>query len=163
MTVGIYLQLPGIPGIATERGHEDWIELTSASWGVAQAQSAGAGGGVGAGRAAGRSSQHPLVVAAPTTIATPLIFEAVARGTHLATAALDVVGASDGRGDVVIRWELEAVRLSRLDMAGAAPGFDDSFELVSQRTRLTVFEADPRGGAGQPITRGWDFARHQSW
>jgi type VI secretion system secreted protein Hcp len=169
MTVGIYLQLPGIAGIATERGHEDWIELTSASWGAGQAQSAGAGAGpaagagAGAGRAAGRSSQHPLIVTAPTTIATPLIFEAVTRGIHLAKAALDVVGASDGRGDVVIRWEFEDVRLMRFDIAGSAPGFDDSFELVSQRARLTVFEADPRGGAGQPVTRGWDFARHQPW
>ena len=165
MTVGIYLQLPGIPGTATERRHEDWIELTSATWGVAQAQSAGAGagGGIGAGRAAGRSTPHPLVVAAPTTIATPLIFEAVARGTQLPRAALDVVGSSDGRADVVIRWEFEDVRLSRLDVSGAEPGFDDSFELVSQRARLTVFEADPRGGVGQPVTRGWDFARQQPW
>ena len=38
MAVDIYLQLPGIPGAATERDHEDWIELTSATWGVEQSQ-----------------------------------------------------------------------------------------------------------------------------
>ena len=166
MTVGIYLQLPGIPGTATERGHEDWIELTSATWGVEQSQAAGPGGGPGrpgAGGRAGRSTQHPLVVSAPTSIATPLIFEAVARGTGLATATLEVVRASAGSGDVVIRWEFEDVRLSRLDVAGAEPGFDDSFQVVAERARLTVVEDDPRGGAGHPVSRGWDFGRQQSW
>ena len=161
MTVGIYLQLPGIPGTATERGHEDWIELTSASWGVEQSQTTVVGGG--AGRRSSKSSQHPLVVSAPTSIATPLIFEAVARGTGLATAALEVVRASAGSGDVVIRWEFEDVRLSRLDVSGAEPGFDDSFAIVAERARLTVVADDPRGGAGQPVTRGWDFGRQQSW
>jgi len=160
MTVGIYLQLPGIPGAATERDHKDWIELTSATWGVEQSRVTGPGGGGGG---SGRSSQHPLVVAAPTSIATPLIFEAVARGTHLATASLEVIGAADGRGRVVTRWEFEDVRVARLDVAGAEPGFDDSFELVAQRARLTVFEDDPKGGGGQPVTRGWDFARQQPW
>ena len=157
MAADIYLHLPGIPGTAAERGHEDWIELASVTWGVEQSRGSGMGGG------AGRSAQHPLVIAAPTTIATPLIFEAVARGTHLATAALEGVRVSDWPSDVVIRWEFDAVRLWRLDVTGAGPGFDDVFELVAQRARLTVLREDPRGGAGQPVTRGWDFARHQAW
>lgn len=171
MAADIYLELPGIRGTATERGHEDWIELTTATWGVEQtrgpggggAGGRGAGGGGAGGGGAGRSIQHPLVVTAPTTIATPLIFDAVARGTHLASATLEVVRPSGGRGDVVIRWEFEDVRLSRLDVAGAEPGFDDVFEIASERARLTVIEDDPRGGAGQPVSRGWDFARQQSW
>lgn len=163
MAVAIYLQLPGIPGTSAKKGHEDWIELTSATWGVEQSQAAGPGGGPGRPGRPGRSAQHPLVVSAPTSIATPLIFEAVARGVSLATATLEVVRASAGRGDVVIRWEFEDARLSRLDVSGAEPGFDDVFELVAERARLTVVADDPRGGAGQPVSRGWDFARQQSW
>jgi type VI secretion system secreted protein Hcp len=164
MAADIYLQLPGIAGTVVERGHEDWIELESASWGLDQSSGPGGpGGGIGGGGRAGRSHQHPLVVSAPTSIATPLIFEAVARGTHLATAKLDVVRPSDGASAVISRWEFEDVRLSRLDIAGGAPGFVDAFELLAQRARLTVFASDPHGGAGQPVTRGWDFAAQQPW
>ena len=166
MAGDIYLQLPGIPGTATARGHEDWIELASATWGVEQSQAAGPSGGPGrpgAGGRGGRSAQHPLVVSAPTTTATPLIFDAVARGAHLATATVEVVKVSAGRGDVVIRWEFEDVHLSRLDVTGAAPRFDDVFEIVAERARLTVIAEDPRGAAGHPVSRGWDFARQQPW
>ncbi|MFH8251340.1 Hcp family type VI secretion system effector [Microbacterium sp. B2969] len=163
MAVDIYLELPGIPGASTERDHEDWIEVTSATWGVEQSgASPGAGPGGGAGRV-GRATQHPLVVTAPTSIATPLIFEAIAKGTSLPTAQLDVVQASAGRGAVVVRWEFAEVRLMRLDISGAEPGFDDVFEVVAKRARLSVVRIDDRGGAGQPVTRGWDFAAHQAW
>lgn len=162
MAVDIFLQLDGIPGASAERDHENWIELTGATWGVQQAGAPGGGGG-GAGGGAGRSVQHPLVVSAPTTVATPLLFEAVAKGTHIAKGKLEVVRVSEGRGAVVVRWEFEDLRLSRLDVSGAESGFADSFELVAKRARLTVFRDDPRGGAGQPVTRGWDFAAHQAW
>lgn len=159
MTVDIYLQLPGIPGEALDRDHKDWIELTSATWGVEQSGRPAGGAGSGA----GRSTQHPLVVSAPTSTATPLIFEAVTKGLHLPTATLEVVRAAQGRGAVAIRWEFEDVRVFRLDISGAAPGFDDQFELVARRERLTVFGADPRGAAAQPMSRGWDFGTRKGW
>jgi type VI secretion system secreted protein Hcp len=158
MAVDIYLQLPGILGTSLDKDHKDWIELTSATWGVEQPKASGAGGGgAGSGAGPGKAKQHPLVVTAPTTIATPLVFEAVAKGTHFATAQLDVVQVGSGRGVVVIRWEFEDVTLARLDVAGAEPGFDDVFELRARRTRMTVFKMDAKGRASQPVTRGWDF------
>ncbi|WP_345800647.1 type VI secretion system tube protein Hcp [Microbacterium sp. AZCO] len=162
MAVDIYLQLPGIPGASVERDHEDWIEVRSASWGVEQAGAGPGGPGGGPGRV-GRATQHPLVVTAATSIASPLIFEAITKGTNLPTAELEVVRRSDGRGAVVVRWEFAEVRLMRLDVSGAEAGFDDVFEIVAKRARLSVVPVDDRGGAGQPVTRGWDFATHQAW
>ncbi|QIG39277.1 type VI secretion system tube protein Hcp [Microbacterium sp. 4R-513] len=162
MAVDTYLQLPGIPGDSVERDHRDWIPVTGVTWGVEQAGGIGAGAGGGAGRA-GRTTQHPLIVSAPTSIASPLLFEAVAKGAHLATARLEVVRANEGRGTVIMRWEFEDVRVTRLDIAGASVGYDDAFELVAKRVRLSVLTVDERGGAGQPVTRGWDFATHQAW
>lgn len=159
MTVDIYLQLPGIPGDSVDRDHRDWIPVTAVTWGVEQAASGGGGGG---GRG-GRASQHPLVVSAPTSIASPLIFETITKGTNLATATLDVVRAGDRGGSTVIRWEFEDARLMRLGIAGGEAGFDDAFELVAKRARLSVFPVDGRGAAGQPVSRGWDFATHRGW
>ncbi|WP_166644438.1 type VI secretion system tube protein Hcp [Microbacterium sp. BK668] len=158
----IYLQLPGIPGSSVERDHRDWIEVAGVTWGLEQAGAPGAGPGGGAGRS-GRATQHPLVVTAPTSIASPLIFEAIAKGTNVATARLDVVRPSDGGSAVVIRWDFADVRLMRLDISGAQPGFTDLFELVAKRARLSVTQADAHGGAEEPVTRGWDFAAHQPW
>ena len=162
MAVDIYLQLPGIPGDSVQRDHRDWITVTGVTWGVEQATSGGLGGFGGGGRG-GRASQHPLVVSAPTSIASPLVFEAITKGTNLPTARLDVVRAGDGGNDVVIRWDFEDARLMQLHIAGAAPGFDDTFELVAKRARLSVSAVDPRGAATQPVARGWDFAAHQTW
>ena len=165
----IYLQLAGIPGTSVERDHRDWIEVTSATWGVEQTGAGGGpasgpgGAGQGGGGGSGKSAQNPLVVSAPTTIATPLIFEAVAKGIHLPTAKLEVVRGSSGRGVVVIRWEFEDVRLTRLDVAGAQPGFDDAFQLIAKRVRLSVSQTTATGAPGQPVARGWDFAAHQPW
>ena len=159
VAVDIYLQVPGIPGAAVDRDHKDWIELTSATWGVEHSGGAGAGSGAGAGKA----KQHPLVATARTSIATPLLYEAVAKGTHFATAKLEVVRVTSERGVVVIRWEFEDARIARLDVAGAEPGFDDSFEVRSRRTRMSVMRVDAKGSVGQPVTRGWDFTSHQAW
>lgn len=158
MTVDIFLHLPGIVGASADRDHVDWIDLTSATWGLEQSAAGHVGGGAGSGKA----TQHPLVVTAPTSIATPLIFESVARGRHLPTAVLDVVRSGDARR-TVIRWEFDDVEIARLDVAGSAPGFDDVFEVRSRRTRMTVVPTDAKGGAGQPVTRGWDFTAQQSW
>ncbi|WP_439590906.1 Hcp family type VI secretion system effector [Microbacterium sp.] len=158
MTVDIFLHLPGIVGASADRDHKDWIELTSATWGLDQSGAAHACGGAGRGKA----TQHPLVVSAPTSIATPVLFEFVANGRHLPTAVLDVVRSGEDRHSV-IRWDLDDVEIARLDVAGSAPGFDDVFEVRSRRTRMTVVPTDAKGGAGQPVTRGWDFTAQQSW
>ncbi|WP_171013246.1 type VI secretion system tube protein Hcp [Microbacterium sp. 2FI] len=156
----IYLHLPGIVGPSIDKAHKDWIEVTSVTWGVEGTRNPGRGGGGGG---AGRATQHPLIVSTTTSIATPLLFEAVAKGTRFATAALEVVRATAGAADVVHRWEFEDVQVVMLDVAGAEPGFTDVFELTSARTRLTVSAQDPRGGAGTPVTEGWDFTAQRAW
>lgn len=162
MTVDIYMQLPGIPGDSVERDHKGWITVTGVTWGVEQSSSGGLGG-VGGGGRAGRASQHPLAVSAPTSIASPLIFEAITKGTNLPSARLDIVRSSDARSEVAFRWEFEDARLMQLHIAGAAPGLDDSFELVAKRARVSVFPVDDVGRATQAVARGWDFAAHRAW
>ncbi len=155
MAVGIFLQLPGIPGAAVERDHRGWIEVTSVSWGVEQT-------GDGGGAAVGKAKQRPLAVTAATSIATPLLFEGIAKGMQLATARLDVVRT--GQPSMLIhRWEFADVRLASLDVAGADQGFADAFQLMSRRTRVSVMTQSPTGAAGQPVVRGWDFTANQPW
>lgn len=36
MALDVYLQIDGIKGESTDTDHKDWIELTSAQWGVVQ-------------------------------------------------------------------------------------------------------------------------------
>lgn len=163
MATDLYLELPGIDGGSVDRDHVDWIELTSMSWGVELLAGGGGGrgGGGGAGGGAGKATQTPLTVSAATGIASPLLFELIVKGLHVASARLEAVRASQSR-DIAARWEMEDVQLSRLDVSGGAE-LVDVFVLNSRRVRLTVFDADPGGGPGQAVTRGWDFGTNQAW
>jgi type VI secretion system secreted protein Hcp len=40
MAVDVYLQIDGIKGESMDSGHQGWIEVTSAQWGVKQPKSA---------------------------------------------------------------------------------------------------------------------------
>ena len=47
MAIDVYLQIDGIKGESQDSGHQGWIELTSAVWGVIQPRSATASTGGG--------------------------------------------------------------------------------------------------------------------
>ncbi|SIT86833.1 type VI secretion system tube protein Hcp [Microbacterium sp. RU33B] len=156
--VDIFLQLPGIPGPSSATGHEQWIELTRASWGVDGAGAVHQGGGAGRGRA----TPDPLVVTAPTSTATPLVFEAIVTGRRFAQATLEVVRPGQVQ-HTAIRWEFADVQLTALDVSGAEPGFEDVFRVEARRARVAVIPPHPRGGESLNVTRGWDFAQSRPW
>ena len=157
----MFLRIDGIPGEATQRGHEKWIPLLSADWGVSQdVARAHHGGGAGAGKAEFR----PAMFTAWTSVASPLLFAACVAGTHAATATFEAVQAGE-RARVVVRWDFETVVVTTLGMSGAegSPAPADPFSLSYTRIRVTTFAQDPRGGAGVATARGWDLAANRPW
>jgi len=157
----MFLRIDGVHGEATQRGHEKWIPVLSADWGVSQDVAAAHHGGGGG---AGRAEFRPAVFTAWTSVATPLLFAACAAGTHAATATFEAVQSGE-RPRVVVRWDFEAVVVAALGMSGAdgSPALEDSFALSYTRLRVTTFAPDPRGGAGVATARGWDLAANRPW
>ncbi len=153
----MFLEIDGIPGEATEKGHEHWIPVLSVDWGVSQAIAAHHGGGGGAGKAEFR----PAAFMAWTSAATPLLFEACASGRHIADARFEALRAGD-RPMVFVRWDLEDILVTTLGMSGGTP-IAGSFELSYRRIRVTTYAQDPKGGPGTATARGWDLAANRPW
>jgi type VI secretion system secreted protein Hcp len=158
----MFLRIDGIPGESTRKGHEKWIPLESAGWGVSQVVAAHHGAGGGAAR--GRAEFRPAVFSAWTSVATPLLFEACVSGRHAATASFEAVRTGESPA-VHVRWDFEDVLITNLDMAGseASPTMTDSFSLDYERVRVTTFAQDPKGGVGSATARGWDLTAHRPW
>ena len=157
----MFLRIDGIPGEGTQKGHEKWIPVLVADWGVSHdVASAHHGGGGGAGRAEFR----PASFTAGTSVATPLLFAACVTGTHAATATFEAVQRGE-RPRVAARWDFEGVVVTTLGTSGAegSPTLTDSFSLSYTRFRVTTFAQDPRGGAGAATARGWDLAANRPW
>ena len=157
MPSDLYLRIAGIAGDSADKAHRAWIEIDAMDGGLEQS-TGGSGGGAGAGKVTAR----PLMVTAQSSIATPLVFEAVAKGTHFSDATIESVRAVE-KQDVLMRCDLEDLRLISLDLAGADAGFIDRFGIVARRIRISFFPQDPKGGIGAAVTRGWDFAAHKPW
>ncbi len=86
-----YLQIEGIPGEALDDKHKDWIELLSYSHQMDQPTSATRSSAGGA--AAGRTVHHDFHVTKYIDKASPKIYEAVSKGTHIKKVKLEVCRA----------------------------------------------------------------------
>lgn len=159
MPTALFLRITGIAGGSLDKDHRDWIELISLDGGLAQT---GGSLGGGAGGGAGKVVARPLTVAALTSIATPLVFEAVAKGTRFTDGTLESVRPGETHA-VLMRMDLEDLSLVSLDLSGADEGLLDRYGIVARRIRISYFAQDPKGGIAAPVTRGWDFAAHRAW
>ena len=162
MSIDLYLQLDGIPGDSSLKGHEAWIEITGVDWSMSQSAGAGHGGGGGGGGGGGRPSFGALTVAGWLGSATPRLLDACARGIHLRRALLEAVTPGQSPR-VTAKWELEDVLVAALSIAGAGAALADSTSLLYQRIRLTTYAQDPGGGAGQSVSGGWDIPAARPW
>lgn len=154
----VFLHLEGVNGGSTDRDHEDWIEIHTVSWGVETPT--GAGGGRGGATVAGRLRQTPFVLTAPTSIATPRILDAIARGLHIRRAMIDARRPGQERSQSIARWALQEITLTGLDIDGGANGFVDSFVLSPRRVELTTYLWADGSGAPESVTTEWDFTDH---
>jgi type VI secretion system secreted protein Hcp len=150
-----FLQLDGIAGEATDRGHEGWFTAEDLRWSMTQAAQ-GRGGGAGAGRA----DLQPVVVTGFAETNWPLLLVAAASGRHVATAAIEHV--ADGERPMArLRLDLTDVPISALAIDGAdgAP-VRQTLSLGYGTITATTFGQDARGSAVTGATGGWDLRRN---
>ncbi|MGZ8804178.1 MAG: Hcp family type VI secretion system effector [Microbacterium sp.] len=146
-----FLQLDGIDGESTVRGHEKWLEVAEISWGAAQAVSAAGGGRTG------RTTLRPLLLSTRLTIATPVLLDACARGRTINDATFEAV--TDGQSSsVTLRIQLEEILLTTLDLVGedgeARPRV--SFSLTYGQITITTFVVGEFGGQREAASATWE-------
>jgi type VI protein secretion system component Hcp len=149
----ITLVLPDLSGAT--------INPSSFSWGI-QAVTDGSGGGTG------KPIKTDLAVTMKTGPASPLLFDAVVRGTLLRDATL-YVGRRGGTpgGSPVLRWDMADVVISSYQTGGTggASGVSlaEAATLNFGKLQITFWPTLPNGQAGDPVKKGWDFVLNRPW
>jgi type VI secretion system secreted protein Hcp len=152
-----FLRLDSIPGGSVDRSHRDWIEVRSVQWSESVSGTPLAGAGAGAGRV----DAHPVQLTAVLGVASPLLFLACARGTHIPNGTIELVHAG-GRPAVVLRGQLQDVAVASYGLSDDVGAGDpcDTFSLTFRTLTFSYLPQHNDGSAGTPVTAGWDFVRH---
>lgn len=73
MAIDVYLQIDGIKGESQDDKHKDWIEITSAQWGVIQPRSATAS--TGGGHTAERCELRSITLTKLADLSSPILMQ----------------------------------------------------------------------------------------
>jgi type VI secretion system secreted protein Hcp len=148
-----YLEVDGIEGDSTRKGHEGEIEIHSVSWSVSQSSST-----TGSGRGAAKAEFADLALETRIGRATTQLLLACASGKHIRSATLQACQV-DAAGQEVQRalYELNDILITSFTIADGAGPVVQSFTLGYGTVRLTTRS---EGREPSPVTFGWDLRRN---
>lgn len=161
MALDVYLQIDGIKGESADAGHQGWIELTSATWGVKQPKSATAS--TGGGHTAERCEHQTLSVTKLVDLASPLLMMYSSMGKTIPKAKLEFMRA-DGNGTPVRYYEveLENVLIAHVNQAvHAGDILHDSVGLRFSKVKWKYTKQQIGGGSSGNTAGGWDLSTNR--
>jgi type VI secretion system secreted protein Hcp len=151
---------PAIAGESTAVGHGNEMDIVSWSFGETRPASRGAGGG-----SAGRVSMTDFHFTKRVDKASPVLFLAVASGTHYKTATLSVRNGARQEGLDFLKYKLSTVLVTSFSLDGHGEGSQerelDSFSLAFQKIQITYTPTSPTGvtaPAGESVDVSWDLS-----
>jgi len=153
--MSIYLQIEGIKGNVTAKGHEDWIDISSVQWGVGRAISSSVG--TSADREASKPSISEVSVTKLMEESTPLIFTEACVGKskkvsiHLCTTGTDTI-------DTYMEYDLEDCMISGYSMSSGGDRPSESISFSFTKLMMKYIPYDKAGKAMSPLPAGYDMA-----
>lgn len=153
--VDYFLKVGDIDGEATQKDHENWIDVFSFSWGLSNASSGGGGAGGGTGKAV--FSDFSWMQGLDSSVV-PL-FLAVASGQRFETATFDVVRTGD-RSETFFQMIFGDASPNSLSLSGAGDDIFASASLGADMVTMRYRPQDERGGYGDWIEGTWDLRRN---
>jgi type VI protein secretion system component Hcp len=150
--VDYFLTVPGVTGSSTDQDHPGAIPATAFGWGTSTP-----GTHADTGAAMGRPRAEPLVVTAPSSIASPELFFHCARGLHLQEVTF--VARKPGAHSIDnITLTLKDALITAYRQAGQAAGQPaDTLELTYPSMTQTYVGQKPDGSPAAPVTETFDF------
>ncbi|GAB3443391.1 type VI secretion system tube protein Hcp [Massilia solisilvae] len=161
MAIDVYLQIDGIKGESSDHGHDGWIELTSAQWGVKQPKSATAS--TSGGHTAERCEHSSITITKMADLSSPILMQTCSSGRTIPKAKLEFMRA-DGQGTPVKYYEveLENVLIDSMNQAAHEGGIlHDSIGLRFAKVRWKYTQQKIGGGAGGNTMGGWNLATNR--
>ena len=158
MAVDVYLQIDGIKGEPMDSGHQGWIEVTSAQWGVKQPKSATAS--TAGGHTAERCEHKTIALTKLADLASPVLMQTCSMGKTLPKAKLEFM-RTDGDGKPIKYYEveLENVIISHMDqVVHEGTILHDSIGLRFSKVKWKYTQQKIGGGASGNTAGGWDLA-----
>lgn len=151
-----FLQIDSIKGESTDKNHKDWIDINSFSWGISNSGSVGSGGG----GSSGKAIFAPLSWTQQLDKSVPFLFLAVASGTHIKNATLDVQQAGAKSSGVFFQMSFDDVIMTSLSISGAGdvPGVNAT--LNSSKITMTYRPQKADGSLGSAVIGGWDLKKN---
>ncbi|MFZ2016459.1 MAG: type VI secretion system tube protein Hcp [Nocardioides sp.] len=151
-----FLVVDGIPGDSSDSQFPQSIEVLDWSWGVSSAISP-----TNTGSGAGKSKPQPFTFVSRISSATPKLFLACAKGTHIKTATLK----ARHRGDMPLVYLTLKLENLFVTADSVAPGPVDAFplEVVTLeygKVTISFTPQSPAGSVGKTVTAGFDFLRN---
>jgi type VI secretion system secreted protein Hcp len=156
MAVDYFLEVDGIAGESADAQHKGEIDVLGFSFGVnSEAAPSGRGGG------AGKAVFDDLVVLAPTSKASPLLWLACASGQQVKTAVLTCRRTA-------VKTQVEFLKVTLTDVtitSYEADGADeerplDQVALNYGKIELAYTPVDAAGKPQAPVSAGWDVAKN---
>ncbi len=141
-------------GESQRKGFEKQIQMLGFSWGVENHTTIGMGGGGGAGKAA----LSPLQFTKAADGASPSLFQACAKGTHIPKATVTLLKAGGDEAVDFIKIELEKCYISSYQTGGSSGGDlpIDSITVSFAKGTFTYTPQTETGAKGSPLVGTWD-------
>lgn len=154
LAVDMFIKIDGIDGEATAaRGHEEWIEIESFSWGESRPA-----GGTGQSRRRSLAAFSDVSVVKGVDAASPSLYQACATGKHYPTATLVVRKAGDPVDYFAILLQdvmVSSVRLSHSEER------DAPMEEITLTYGKITWSYDPQNAKGGKVETGWDLKENK--
>jgi len=161
MAIDVYLQIDGIKGESQDDKHKDWIEITSAQWGVLQPKSATAS--TGGGHTAERCEHRSVTLTKLADLSSPMLMQTSSAGKTIPKAKLEFFRA-DGQGERIKFYEVEMenVLIASVNQAIHEGSFlQDSVALRFSKIKWKYTQQKIGGGVGGNTSGGWDLATNK--
>ena len=132
-----FLAVPGVPGESTAAGHPGAINVDSVSWGVS----------------AGATSFSPLIVTAPMSQASPLLFLAIAAGTVYPVITLTAARATPAGQTDFAEWTLSNVVFTKYE----ATDGEEEYAIIFSSADFKYTPTSSDGTQATPIEASFTF------
>jgi len=153
--MSVYMQIDGITGKVTAKGHEGWIDCSSLQWGVGRAISSAVG--TSADREASKPSISEVSVTKLMDESSPLLFTeaCVGKGKKV---TIDLCTVGSDQIDTYMSYELEECMISGYSVSSGGDRPSESLSLSFTKMEMKFTPYDKNGKPESPLPAGYDMA-----